>query len=288
MNRMTRITAILLVLLLAAGINSDARNRSGKHKAAADSLAASLDSLSLEAALDTLDYKKSTMINDYSMIGVHYGYGMNRTSFNPKMKQKYIYCPYNFGVTYTRYGKMFNYMPYFGIQAGLFFLQEGYQLDEDYVIENADRAIYNVLEVPVLAHMHYDFWKMKLMLNAGFYGAYRMSIERSGQYVSDDMVHKFTETDRRFDYGLKFAGGFGLVFDPVEIHFMVTYKWGMGTLYDPDYRSQYYYRYAYANNLLFSVGLHFQLTKRVGKTTHQLKKEAKRLVMEEFNTEKTK
>lgn len=276
-----------IILLMAICLNADAREKKKRSRETVDTLTASLDSASLAAALDTVDLKKTTMINDYSMIGVHYGVSMNRITFNPKMKQVYMYTPYNFGITYTRYGKMFNYMPYFGIQVGAYYLQEGYQLDEDYAIENAQKAVFEIIEVPILAHLHYDFWKMKLMVNAGFYGAYRMSIERIGDYVNPDMVHTFTETDHRFDYGIKAGGGLGLIFDPVEIHFMVTYKWGMGSLYKPDYRSEYYYRFAYANNLLFSVGVHFQLTKRTGKTTHYLKKEAKRLVMEEFNSEQT-
>lgn len=286
MKKAIRLTTAV-ILLMAICLSVDAREKKKRSRETVDTLTASLDSASLAAALDTVDLKKTTMINDYSMIGVHYGVSMNRITFNPKMKQVYMYTPYNFGITYTRYGKMFNYMPYFGIQVGAYYLQEGYQLDEDYAIENAQKAVFEIIEVPVLAHLHYDFWKMKLMVNAGFYGAYRMSIERIGDYVNPDMVHKFTDTDHRFDYGIKAGGGFGLVFDPVEIHFMVTYKWGMGSLYKPDYRSEYYYRFAYANNLLFSVGVHFQLTKRTGKTSHYLKKEAKRLVMEEFNSEQT-
>ena len=49
----------------------------------------------------------------------------------------------------------------------------------------------------------------------------------------------------------------------------------MGTLYDPDYYSKYYYRYAYPSNIVISLGLHFQLSKRTGKTRHQLKMEAR-------------
>ena len=81
--------------------------------------------------------------------------------------------------------------------------------------------------------------------------------------------------DRRFDYGIKGGAGIGLIFDPVEIHLMATYKYSMATLYDPDYMSPYYYRYAYPTNIIISAGLHFQLTKRVGKTKAQLRREAK-------------
>lgn len=237
--------------------------------------------------LDSIDVRKKVLINDYTLIGVHYGVNMNQMNWNPSMRQKAQIVPLNFGVTYTRYCKMFGYMPYFGLQAGVFYTREGYRLDEGYYINDSsgrpvnDAALIDVIEVPVLAHFHFDFWKMKLMVNLGLYGSYRLAIQRFGDTVTPDTANSFLDTDRRWDYGIKGGAGFGFVFDPVEIHFNAMYKYGMGNLYAPDYYSKYYYRYATANNFVFSVSLHFQLTKRIGRTRHELKKEAKRLVMEE-------
>ena len=98
---------------------------------------------------------------------------------------------------------------------------------------------------------------------------------RLSETVNPAIRDAFLDTDRRFDYGIKGGAGFGFVFDPVEIHFSAMYKYSMSSLYQPDYYSQYYYRYAYPSNIVFSVGLHFQLTKRTGKTRHQLKQEAR-------------
>jgi hypothetical protein len=56
------------------------------------------------------------------------------------------------------------------------------------------------------------------------------------------------------------------------------YKHSLSSLYAPDYYSQYYYRYAYPSNIVISAGLHFQLTKRTGKTKTELKKQAKEIV----------
>ena len=47
--------------------------------------------------------------------------------------------------------------------------------------------------------------------------------------------------------------------------------------------SQYYYRFASVSNFIFSVGLHFQITKRTGKTNLQLKREAREIYMERRN-----
>ncbi len=237
--------------------------------------------------LDTIKIHKKLELNDYSMIGVQYGAALSSVMWNPSQKQNMLFMPVNFGVMFTKYGKMFGYMPYFGFQAGVFYGKEGYQFkyneDDDYTytIEGAEKAVMEVIEVPVLAHMHVDFWKMKLIANLGCYGGYRMSIERfpgkTGN-VSEELAHSFKETDHRFDYGLK--GGFGVafIFDPLEVHITGMYKYSFSTLYDPDYYNAYYYRYAYPSNIIISAGLHFHLSKRTGQTKSQLKKMAKDLV----------
>lgn len=241
--------------------------------------------------LDTLNLKRKLDINDYTLIGVHYGVGLSQVMWNPSQKQDMVVMPYNIGVTFTKYGKMFGYMPYFGFQAGFLYTQEGYQFEynEDrnytYKIEGAEKAVYDVIEVPVMAHMHMDFWNMKVMANIGCYAGYRLSIERfpgKTGYVKEELVHAFKETDRRLDYGIKGGVGFGIVFDPVEIHFMAMYKHSLSSLYEPDHYSEYYYRFAYPANITITAGLHFQLTKRTGLTKAQIKKQAKEMVYGNF------
>ena len=237
--------------------------------------------------LDSISIRKKLELNDYSMIGFQYGASLSRVMWNPTQKQDMLFMPVNFGVMYTRYGKMFGYMPYFGFQAGLFYGQEGYQFeynednDYTYTIVGAEKAVMQVVELPVLAHMHVDFWKMKLLVNIGCYAGYRLSIERfpgkTGS-VSDDVAHSFLDTDNRFDYGLKGGVGVALIFDPVEFHITGMYKHSFSSLYAPDYYSKYYYRYAYPSNIIISAGLHFQLTKRTGMTKNNLMKQAKEMV----------
>ncbi len=231
--------------------------------------------------LDTVQVKKKFLINDYTMVGVQYGVDLNRMSFNPSMGQSWQFRPLNFGVTYTRYGKIFGYMPYFGLQLGLFYAQEGYLMDEGYNIQGARNVSIDVLELNALAHFHFDFWKLKLIVNIGPYVSYRTSINREADYaIPPALQTNFLSTDRRWDYGIKGGGGFGLVFDPIEIHFQVMYKFGFGLLYDPNYYSEYYYRFATVSNLVVSVGVHFQLTRRTGRSTHQLRKDARDLYLQ--------
>jgi len=233
--------------------------------------------------LDTLVIKKKNVINDYSMIGVKYGAGLSSAMYNPSRSMRMRFSPVNFGVVYTRYGKMFQYMPYFGLQVGAFYETEGYNFKKDketgepsYTESGADNAMFHTANFTALAHCHADFWKMKLIINVGYYAGYRLDITR---YLNGEVVSReFEDYDKRFDYGIKGGVGFGFVFDPVELHFEATYKHSLNSLFAPNYASEYYYRFAYPYNIVISAGLHFQLTKRVGKTTRQIKQEAREVV----------
>ena len=285
---MKRITIILTVLLGLSCIMTDARER------AKDTLNVEIaisDTLTDEF-LDSYEIKKKLVLNDYSMIGIQGGVGLSQVMWNPKYRQDMILLPVNFGVLYTKYGRMFGYMPYFGFQIGLMYAQEGYQFKSDKddpdripnTIQGADKAVYDVVEMPLLSHIHFDMWRMKIIANIGFYAGYRLKIHRfpyGGEFTNPayaETENAFLETDRRWDYGIKGGLGFGLVFDPIEIHIKAMYKHSLSSLYNPDYASKYYYRYAYPSNIVISAGLHFQLTKRTGKTKSDLKKQAKDLV----------
>ena len=240
-----------------------------------------------DAQLDTIDVKKKLQINDYTMVGVQYGAGLSQVMWNPSQKQEMVFIPMNVGVTVTTYQKMFGYMPYFGFQAGVFYAREGYQFkyneknDYIYRVEGAEKALIDVIEVPVSFQFHLDMWNFKIMANIGCFGGYRLGIHRfPGEtgHVRPELEHSFKDTDRRWDYGLKGGVGFGLVFDPIEIHFQAAYKHSLSSLYTPDHYSPYYYRFAYPSNIIVSVGVHYHLTKRTGRTKAELKRMAKDMV----------
>ena len=276
---------ILVLCILFVGFTIEAKEK----KKSVVPIKSAVESIPDEV-LDTITVSKKTFINDYSLIGIQYGAGLSQVMWNPSQKQEMIIMPYNFGVTYTRYGKMFGYMPFFGFQVGIFYGQEGYKFKKNndsgytYTIQGADKAVFDVIEIPFVSHMHIDFWKMKVMAEIGFFGGYRLKVHRfpfEGEYKNENyaaMQNQFLETDRRLDYGIKGGLGFGFIFDPIEIHLKATYKHSLSSLYEPDHYSKYYYRYAYPSNIVISAGIHFQLTKRTGKTKAQLKKEAKELV----------
>jgi hypothetical protein len=285
---MKRLTIILSILLLLPCTLIDARERK---KDTLNVEIAFTDTLTNEF-LDTVKIDKKLKLNDYSRVGIPGGVVLSQVMWNPKYKQEMILLPINFGVTYTKYGKMFGYMPYFGFEIGLMYTQEGYQFKADKddptkvptTIQGADRAVYDVIEMPVLSHFHVDMWKMKIIANLGFYAGYRLKIHRfpyNGEFTNpyyEETQFTFLETDRRWDYGIKAGLGFGLVFEPLEIHLKAMYKYSLSSLHDPDTYSKYYYRYAYPSNIIISAGVHFHLTKRTGKTKAELKQAAKDFV----------
>ncbi len=300
--RLHRHILTLIIVLASFGLNSYAQDEKTRVQGVdVDSLmnsSFSVDSLSNDV-IDSYDLKKKKVINDYSMIGFQYGAALTRTYLTPEMaKEDMFLVPVNVGVTFTKYGKMFGYMPYFGIQVGLFYTREGYKFRYDSkknivpVFLGAQKAVMDVVEMPVMAHCHVDFWKMKLFLNAGLFLGYRLTIHRyapemsgtegllytnltpSYDALNEEYANKFTDFEKRFDYGVKGGVGFAFVFDPVEIHIQAMYKHSFASLFSADYNSTYYYRYSYQQNIIVSVGLHVQLGKRVGKSKAQIRREA--------------
>lgn len=274
------------MLILCPAILMAQEEQTENLKLKADTEIQILDTLTDEF-LDTVKVDKKLRLNDYSLIGLQYGAGLSQVMWNPSQKQKMLLMPINVGVTYTLYGKMFGYMPYFGFQAGIFYTREGYEFeynedrDYTYTIEGAEKAVMDVIEVPILSHIHVDFWHFKIIAQLGLFGGYRLAIHRypgkTGN-VADDVATSFMSTDNRFDFGLKGGLGFGLVFDPIELHFQAMYKHSLSSLYQPDYYSPYFYRFAYPSNIVISAGIHFQLTKRSGMTKQELRKQAREIV----------
>lgn len=225
------------------------------------------------------------LINDYSMIGVNYGVSFSNTYFIPrKHNQVYVTAPNYVSVTYTKHCKMFDTMPYFALVVGAAMGTEGFAFEPDKqtgVTGDVDGATWcsvKVFEVPAMAQIHIDSDPFKVMANLGIYGGWRQSISRRGPTLDPQWTNSFRDYENRFDYGFQGGLGFALMFDPVEIHFNCLVRWSWSSLYQPDYASSYYYNYAYPIDIIASVGLHFQLTKRDGRTKSQIRRRAHEIV----------
>lgn len=271
----------LILFILAALICSSLAAESGKpHKPRKDTV--SVVSKYPVELLDSIEVKKKFLLNDYSTIGVEYGVSRNQMSFNPVFRQKNFICPDYYGVTFTRYGKMVGFLPYFGFTVGAFYGHEGYEFKPDdetgavFAIENATKVVYDIFEVPLLCAFHFDANYFKLMADLGPYGGYRMKVHRESPFeIAPALVDGFTDYEKRLDYGLHGGVGFAAVFTPLEFHVKLRVRYSWSSLWEPDYNSPYYYRFAYPFDFMLTAGVHFQLTKRYGKTKAMLKREAK-------------
>ena len=235
---------------------------------------------------DSLEIKTDTpLINDYMLVGVNYGVSFANMYYSPTRNNRvFVFCPNYVSVTFTKFSKMFDKLPYFALVVGAAHGYEGFAFEPNpetgytQEVDGAEQAKIEVFEFPALAQIHVDFYPGKLMANVGVYGGWRKSISRSGASLDPAYANAFRSYEHQFDYGLQGGAGFALMFDPVEIHFNAILRWSWSSLYAPASASQYYYRYAYPLNFEISVGVHYQLTKRVGRTRKQLRDTAKRVV----------
>ena len=236
--------------------------------------------------LDTVVVGTNKEINNYSMIGVNYGVSFSNMSFNPERHNRaFVYNPNYFSIMYTHYEKMFDYLPYFAFSAGFDHGYEGVAFKENPStgqaygnVDGATKMSIEVYEMPVMAQMHVDAAPLKFMATVGAYIGYRTKVQRSGPYLDETYANAFHDYENRFDYGMQAGAGIAFMFDPFELHINGLFRWGWASLYRPDYYSEYYYRFANPTDIMVSVGIHYQLTKRTGKTTRQIKRQAKEIV----------
>lgn len=232
--------------------------------------------------LDTVVVKRDQQINNYNMVSFKYGVSFSNMDFSPSRHNRgFVFKPNYMSLMFTHYEKLFDYLPYFGVSAGIAYGHEGVTFKKDKVtgkpmnyVDYADYLSMEVIEAPALAEFHVDVDPAKLMACVGVYGGYRLSIERTGEFLEPQFTNSWHPYEHRWDYGMQGGAGIGLMFDPVEINIGAMVRWSWSTLYDEDYNSTYYYRFAYPIDIMVTVGFAFHLSKRTGKTSAQLKKEA--------------
>ena len=235
---------------------------------------------------DTLETAPANkLINDYVLIGVNYGVSFSNMYYAPaRHNRAWQFSPNYVSVMFTKYSKLFDRIPMFGLTIGVAHGYEGFGFLRDpetgasQDLDGAEQGCIEVFEIPAFLQIHKDFHPVKAMALGGIYGGWRNSISRSGPDLDKEFEHSFRPYERRWDYGFQGGAGFALMFDPVEIHFNALFRWSWSSLNEPDYISKERYRYAYPLDIIATVGVHFQLTKRSGKTTAQLRREAREIV----------
>ena len=242
-----------------------------------------LDSLTLQVAKP----------NDYWMIGVYGGISLQYGYFNPTRLTKFQMQYPVYGFSVVRHYTMFGIFPNMGMEFGFQQNYEGYEfkVNKETGYRSVESGAYKVMmpvpEVFYLSHFHLDAGEhFKVMAKVGIYGGYRRSISRvlDENYVGyndfDDYVEKFRDYDRRWTYGVQGGIGAAVMFSPFEFHLNAQIKWGWNSFWNPDYYSQYYYRFGYPLDGAVTFGIYYQLTPRYGHTRAQLKRLARKMVEE--------
>lgn len=239
--------------------------------------------------LDSVEIK-SVKPNDYWEIGVYGGASLQYGLFNPTRLVKWHLNYPVYGFSVIRHFTMFGIFPNMGMEFGMQQNYEGYEFktNEETGSRSTESGAYKIsMKVPevfFLSHFHIDASEyFKLIVKAGLYGGYRTSIERTLDEAYEasaytEFVNAFRDYDRRWTYGVQGGLGFGIMLDPIEIHFNVQVKWGWESFWNPDYASPYYYRFAYPLDLAPTFGIYYHLTPRHGHTRGQLRKMAKEIV----------
>ena len=292
---MRKTVVLLLLAVFTAALPLSAQDKRKKKSVDPDEVFFHLPDSVTNEYLDQADVPKKARINDYWIVGVHGGASVQHGYFNPpRIVSFYPNLPV-YGFSITRYATMMNMFPNLGMEVGFQHNYEGYNFKE-YESEgatwrqNIDGAYEAYMEVPevfVLTHGHMDMGQYaKIILKLGMYGGYRTNITRIGPHVEPAYAHAFKDTDLRWTYGVQGGLGFGLMFDPIEIHLGVQVKWGWSSFYQPDVASPYYYRFAYPLDGAVTLGVYYQLTKRRGRSRAALRRMARETVEEEMNPEK--
>lgn len=244
-----------------------------------------------------LDSLKLTVAppNDYWMMGVYGGVALNYGNFNPTRLTRWVMQYPVYGFSVVRYFTMFGIFPNMGLEFGAQQNYEGYEFKANKETgyrateSGAYKALLRVPEAFFLTHFHYDMGEhFKMMAKVGLYGGYRTSIARTldDAYVGSTMeqyVTSFRDYDRRWSYGVQGGVGMALMFSPVEIHLSAQIKWSWSNFWQPDYYSQYYYRFGFPLDGAVTLGVYYQLTPRYGHTRAQLKRLAKKMIAEQQN-----
>lgn len=180
------------------------------------------------------------------LVGIRYSYAMTGVQFTPDLKEKGVNTPLNFALLYTYFHPLWDVWSYFGLQTGVKYGQQGFTTE--YNLDNMDQNI-STIEVPLVTVFKIDIKNfMRVMLNVGAFGGYRLTTTKPGG---------FDCFDNRIDYGVLGGGGIAIRLHPIEFHIEATYQYSLSWLYYPEKFSSSWWIYSYPHQLCFSFGIHY-------------------------------
>jgi hypothetical protein len=181
-------------------------------------------------------------------IGIREGVSTSSVLFNPARRDSSTFQALNVGLVYKYYITTWT-----GIQMGVNYAEKGY------VLEDTTRR-YRTLEVPFLSQFHAEIWRFRILANVGVYAAYYLSAEESFKENDKEVqrTYVFKDRDNRFEYGMHFGGGFGIMLHPVEVQFEVGYQYGFSYLLKPRYGGERM-MFTHFTQLIFSAAVLFKI-----------------------------
>ncbi len=206
--------------------------------------------------------KDSTIITQH-LIGLKYGYGINKVDYSITNDHTQMESLLNLGLYYTYYHTLWGTMPFFGMQLGF----ELGEIGQTYVEGKDETRVENELRfrsytMPLTTQFRYDVGMVRIMLGVGGYFSYISSS------LNDLSI---PENLNRYGGGIIGNLGFALKFDPIEVHLEGGYRYSLSYLYDPTSFSDRYWVYTYPNQIQISLGLFY----RFGNKENKIKKERK-------------
>jgi hypothetical protein len=181
-------------------------------------------------------------------IGIREGVSTSSVAFNPARRDSSTFQALNVGLVYKYYITTWT-----GIQLGVNYAEKGY------VLEDTTHR-YRTLEIPFLSQFHYEAWRIRILANVGIYASYYLNAEESFKENDKEVLraYEFKGRDNRFEYGMHFGGGFGIMLHPVEIQFEVGYQYGLSYLLKPRYGEEKM-MFTHFTQLIFSAAVLLKL-----------------------------
>ncbi|MBQ1887007.1 MAG: outer membrane beta-barrel protein [Bacteroidales bacterium] len=226
------------------------------------------DEFSFRDAKVTGEVKDSTRIREH-LFGVKWGMSINNLSLSIDYDKKPVTSPKNFGVYYTYYHSLWNAISLFGIETGIQFNEEGYKtqiMDSDGKLVSEGTESFSNITLPFVSQFRIDFWRMRILANAGCFVSRRTSASFSGL-----LPETVSSTWKKYGYGIIAGGGLAYVFRPFEIHVEANYKYNLSNLYDKaSFYADEYWVSTHTSQIIISVGLHY----RIGGSSYKIKSNA--------------
>lgn len=183
--------------------------------------------------------------NKVHMAGVRMGYNISNVNYSPPKDHSPVNTIKNYSLLYTYYHDLWGASPYFGFQTGVSHLETGFEM-------GGTRYITEMYQIPLVSQFHIDFWKMRLLLNIGGYGAYRNKRLEPESYT-------FEPDDYRMEFGIIAGGGLAVVLKPFEVHLEANYNYSFTYLNDPRKGDSARPLYSYPNQFIISASLFFHI-----------------------------